>query len=419
MTIKERGLEDTRVLVITTSSALYQWKNEYTRWLGKPCLVVDGTPKKKQQTIEEWTHGLIISYGSIKETSTREGHVQEILKKKPTMVVLDEAHTIRNPTTWGAKAIFKLSKIPFRLALTGTPAYGESKDIFSILKFLFPDKFSSAYKFYNDYFKQSTIFIGFGKTKTEYKYFLPGKEKELQRFLSQYCTQRKRKDVMQWLPEKDKEIVRLPLTKEQKKYLEDLQRSYQTEDLITQGVLDRLIRYRQICLDPGILELKSKSPKTQWILDFISENPNTPIIIFSNFTQYIQRLSDTFREKKILFASIVGEVAPKMREQYVTDFQSGKFNVLLINTMSGKEALTLDRAEAIIFTDVFPPIGAIEQAEDRFVATTESKKDKPHVIYNLVMAESFDEDIIKLLQERKTETEVINNFRSSLERSSE
>ena len=217
----------------------------------------------------------------------------------------------------------------------------------------------------------------------------------------------------------DKEIVKLPLTTQQKKYLTELKNSYQTEDIITQGVLDRLIRYRQICLDPGILDLKSKSPKTQWILDFIDENPDTPVIIFSNFTQYIHRLTDTFRAKNILFSAIVGEVAPKVREEYVRDFQEGKYNVLIINTMSGKEALTLDRAEAIIFTDLFPPIGAIEQAEDRFVATTEDKKDKPHVIYNLVMADSFDEDIIKLLQERKTETEVINNFRSSLERSSE
>ena len=237
--------------------------------------------------------------------------------------------------------------------------------------------------------------------------------------MNQYCTQRKRKDVMQWLPKKDKEIIKLPLTTQQKKYLTELKNSYQTEDIITQGVLDRLIRYRQICLDPGILDLKSKSPKTQWILDFIDENPNTPVIIFSNFTQYIHRLADTFRAKNILFSVIVGEVAPKVREEYVRDFQEGKYNVLIINTMSGKEALTLDRAEAIIFTDLFPPIGAIEQAEDRFVATTEDKKDKPHVIYNLVMADSFDEDIIKLLQERKTETEVINNFRSSLERSSE
>lgn len=419
MTVKERGLEDTRVLVITTSSALYQWKNEYTNWLDKPCIVVDGSPKKKEEAIQNWTHGLIISYGSIKETSTREGYVKDILKKKPTMVILDEAHTIRNPTTWGAKAIFKLTKIPYRLALTGTPAYGEAKDVFSILKFLFPDKFNSAYKFYEEYFKPDTIFIGFGKTKTEYKYFLPGKEKQLQAFMNQYCTQRKRKDVMQWLPEKDKEIIRLPLTTQQKKYLTELKNSYQTEDIVTQGVLDRLIRYRQICLDPGILDLKSKSPKTQWILDFINENPNTPVIIFSNFTQYIQRLAVTFREKNILFSVIVGGVAPKVREEYVRDFQAGKYNVLIVNTMSGKEALTLDRAEAIIFTDVFPPIGAIEQAEDRFVATTEAKKDKPHVIYNLVMADSFDEDIIKLLQERKTETEVINNFRSSLERSSE
>lgn len=79
--------------------------------------------------------------------------------------------------------------------------------------------------------------------------------------------------------------------------------------------------------------------------------------------------------------------------------------------MAGKEGLTLDRAEEIIFADLYPPIGNIEQAEDRFVATSKDKADKPHTIYNLVIADTFDEDMLKLLQQRKTETDIINCFK--------
>ena len=41
------------------------------------------------------------------------------------------------------------------------------------------------------------------------------------------------------------------------------------------------------------------------------------------------------------------------------------------------EGLTLDEADVEIFIDVFPPAADIQQAEDRFVATTEAKKNKP------------------------------------------
>lgn len=417
MCIKERKMHDSKILIITTSSALYQWQEEYTNWLHKDCLVADGTPTHKKKIIDEWKHGLVISLGSLKETSANPGCLAYIIAAKPDMVILDEAHHIRNPKTWAARSVFKLCKIPIRMALTGTPAYGEPKDIYSILHFLFPKEFSSAYKFYQEYFKPEQLFLfagGYRRCITEYKSFLPQKEKELQSFLNSYCTQRKRKDVMQWLPEKDRQTISLPLTKQQTKYLNELRDTYETENLITQGVLDRLVRYRQICLDPMLLNLKSNSPKTEWILNYIEENPDTPIIIFSNFTQYLNKLFDTLQEKHIKEAMIVGEVPASKRAKYQKDFQDGKFNVFLINTMSGKEAMTLDRAEAIIFTDLYPPIGSIEQAEDRFIATSEARKDKPHAIYYLVMKDSFDESILKLLQERKTETEVINNFKAQL-----
>lgn len=418
MCIKKRGLENSRVLIVTTASTVYQWADEYETWLGKPCVACCGTPTQKSNIInEQWTNGLVISLHSLKETANRQGYLDAVLKLKPSMIILDEAHQIRHCSTWAAKTAFKLSKIPIRMALTGTPAYGEPKDIFAILKFLFPQTFTSEYKFYQYYMKPTELcFYVSGRLvrKIEYKSFYPQRQIELQNFLNRYCTQRKRKDIMEWLPEKDKQIIKLPLTKQQNKYLQELKDTYATENIETIGVLDRLIRYRQIALDPMLLDLKSESPKTQWILDFIEDNPDTPILIFSNFTSYLTRLFEILQKHKVKEAMIVGSVDAKTRNKFKNDFQDGKFNVFLINTMSGKEGLTLDRAEAIIFTDLYPPVGAIEQAEDRFVATTIEKKDKPHVIYNLIMKDSFDEVILDGLKQRKTETEIINDFKSQL-----
>lgn len=103
-----------------------------------------------------------------------------------------------------------------------------------------------------------------------------------------------------------------------------------------------------------------------------------------------------------------------MRHAEVNEFQSGRCNLLLINIDAGKEGLTLDRAEVTIFTDKYPPIGDIEQAEDRFIATSEDKADKPHTIIELCMKGTYDEQLYDLLKKRKSETDVINDFKKYL-----
>ena len=93
--------------------------------------------------------------------------------------------------------------------------------------------------------------------------------------------------------------------------------------------------------------------------------------------------------------------------------------MLLINIDAGKEALTLDSAEAIIFTDKYPPYGDIAQAEDRFIATDKSKAEKEHTIYELILKGTYDEELYKLVDIRATSTDVINNYKQYLRRRSQ
>lgn len=408
--IKLRRLQEERILIITTASSVYQWKEEYEKWLGKPCQLCVGTPTQKQKAIGAWAHGLVVSLDSFKATENRAGLIEPILAREPKMVILDEAHKIKNPKSANAKAIFKTKNIPYRLALTGTPAQGKPYDIFSILKFLYPDDFGSYWNFIDEYFEIEEHFIyqnGRPRTFKTYDNFKPGKAAQLQEILNEFSTQRKRRDVMPWLPDKFYQQVQLTPTRLQTKYLKELENTYRTGDVITTGTLDRLVRYRQICLDPGLLNLEGNSPKTDWILQYLNDYPDEQVIIFSKFTSYLVKLSQQLKSK---WALLVGSTPTKQRGQFIRDFQAGKFNVFLINIDAGKEALTLDAAETTIFTDKYPPIGSIEQAEDRFIASTEAKAHKAHKIIELMIADTFDEQLYKLLEQRKSETDIINNY---------
>ena len=107
---------------------------------------------------------------------------------------------------------------------------------------------------------------------------------------------------------------------------------------------------------------------------------------------------------------IIGETSKVKREQLKNDFQSGKIKLLLINIKAGKEGITLDKADVAIFTDKYPPVGDIQQAEDRFVATSKDRLDSGHTIIDLYMDDSYEVNILKMLSKNASEVDIINNY---------
>ena len=100
-------------------------------------------------------------------------------------------------------------------------------------------------------------------------------------------------------------------------------------------------------------------------------------------------------------------------------FQNGTIKLLLINIKAGKEGITLDNADVAIFTDKYPPVGDIQQAEDRFVATTKDKLNTGHTIIDLVMDNSYELNILNLLKNNAKEVDIINNYISYITKGGE
>lgn len=411
-TLQHKGC--TKTLIVCPTSVVYQWVAEYTRWCGDPCLAAVGPAAQRRFKIHQWTHGLVISYDTLRATKDQAGgDLQRIIDAGFDGLILDEAHRIRNHRTATAKAIYRLSNIPrYKLALTGTPVKNFGHEIWSILHFLYPKTFRGYWSFVNDNFQVNVEYMR-GRTFRKIGEPTQAGLEKIQYILSRIATNRKRKDIMPWLPDKEYITITLPPNKEQRRYLDELAKYWETEHVNTIGVLDRLIRYRQICLSPALLNLPGGSPKTDWLLQYLSDYPERRILVFSKFTSYIRILGTCLDQIQFTeYATIIGDTPTHTRRVACEAFQQGTTRLLLLNIDAGKEGLTLDRADTIIFMDRFPPVGDLAQAEDRFVATTEAGADKEHLIYFLELEDTYDQIISQMITARASETDVINNFQS-------
>ena len=410
-----------KILIVCPAVAAYSWKESFEEWLKRPCIVLDGTPKQRKEKLKQWTDGLVITFDTLKlvnrvdkETgkTKKSGELINILHLQGLIdaIIVDEFHRARNRKTLTAKALFKLIKeIPYRVALTGTPAYAKNEDIWTMLHFLYPELFPNYWGFIDEYFTINMKWTPNGMAR-QIGAMRPEKEKKLQVFLNKIATQRKQHDpdVMPWLPDKPVPIkIKLPATKGQTKHLEMLMEYFETENIICKQPIDRLIRYRQICQDPRLLELKGGSAKTEWLTQYYKDYPGRPTIVFSTFTSYLNLLAS---ECPTSHALITGETTLKERKDIENRFQNGEIDTLFINIKAGKESLTLDRAEAMVFLDKFPPAGDISQASERFTATREDRKDIPKTIYELMIKDTYDEEIYYAIEEDKSATDVLNSF---------
>lgn len=416
---KIKTSEEDKILILCPPSAIPVWASEFKKWYPEADVVqAYGIRERVKKKIKLWKRILIISYDTLKATATREGYIDEIKAMgNPELVIIDEAHRIQTRQSATNSAVFQFIKAPKRLALSGTPSTNKPYQVFAILRWLYPRVFTSYWKYIEEFYEaeQNTNH----DTGHEYTKILrfknEAKKQEHAEILKKISVQRKRNEVMQWLPEKEYQRILLEPTTQQKQALEYLQKYFEIGDIECEGVLSRILRERQICAHPAILGIKGPSPKMNWIVQRIKDYPEQSIIIFSKFTTFLKELYKEIPEtfSKALY---IGDTGITARARAAKAFQEGTLKILLANIDAAKEALTLDRAEVTIFADKYPPIGSIQQAEDRFVATTPEKANKQHTIIELCIQDTYEEEIYKLIEIGAEEIDIINNYKKYLKK---
>lgn len=142
-----------KLLIISPLSAFGPWENEYEECFGeKPSTKrLNGKmgleAKKRYLYTRNPSKITLMSYGSV---FTLKDELIYYLKNNRVMVVLDEAHKIKN-TSGGVTATGVMEIASFcssRVILTGTPAPNGYEDLYNLYKFIWPTKKVIPYEVY-------------------------------------------------------------------------------------------------------------------------------------------------------------------------------------------------------------------------------------------------------------------------------
>ena len=305
------------------------------------------------------------------------------------MVIMDEIHKCKNPTSQQGKALLKV-KGETKIALSGTPLMNNPLDLYIVLKWLGYES-NAFYSFKNHY----CVMGGFGG------YEIVGYRNldQLQSNLNDIMLRRLKKDVLD-LPDKLHSTEYVEMSKAQAKIYNEVSEEIRAnidKIVVSPNPLAQLIRLRQATASTDILSSavneSAKLDRLEELVEELAEN-NEKCIIFSNWTEMTNRAYD--RLQKFNPAIITGETKDRVAEQDKFMYEAGcKCIIGTIGAMG--TGLTLTAGTTVIFLDSPWNRANKEQAEDRAhrIGTTSTVN-----IITLVCKDTIDERIEELVYQK-------------------
>lgn len=132
--LRDTGELSAPTLVLCLASLKYQWQKEVAKFTTRTAIVIDGTPKQRQEQYKQiGKHGYVVmNYEQVVND-------WDIIKGVPFgAIVCDEATAIKGFRAKRAKKVKDLAKsVPIKFALTGTPIEnGRPEELYSIMQFV-------------------------------------------------------------------------------------------------------------------------------------------------------------------------------------------------------------------------------------------------------------------------------------------
>lgn len=299
-------------------------------------------------------------------------------------IIADEAHRAKNRKAQQTRSLKRL-RTAWRTAMTGTPVMNKPQDLWSILNWLYKETWSSYWKYYQHYVEFEIIY-----PHGYHKIHGPKNEKFLREKMDPYFIRRTKEEVLPDLPEKYYSKIEVDLLPLQRKAYDEMKRDMiawlETQDgqvpLPAPVVIAQLIRLQQFSLayasivtedmladgvkgPVGRAILTEPSSKVDVLFQIIQDNPDEPLVIFSQFRQAIALVEARLDTAGIRYVRITGDDSARDRVDAVADFQSGKASIFLGTIGAGSEGITLTRASTVIFLDRDWTPARNAQAEDR------------------------------------------------------
>ena len=384
-----------RAIVVCPTTLIYNWQNEVKKFTPSLTFHVHHGSARVRTEEELSKHNIIITtYGTLRSD------IQILLKIYFDYVVLDESQAIKNPASKVTKAA-SLINAKNRVCMSGTPLQNNTFDIFAQMNFLNPGLLGSMEFFRNEF---ATPIDKFGEKDPK---------EHLRKLLFPFILRRTKEQVAKDLPDKTETILFCEMEKEQRKIYDAYRNSYRDKimgAIDDQGIqksqltiLQGLMKLRQICDSPAILNEEDKYPNHSIKLDEltreISENiGDHKALIFSQFLGMLALIKAKLTERNIPFEYFDGSTSATDREKAIQNFQANdECRVFLISLKAGGVGLNLTAADYVYIVDPWWNPAVEQQAIDR---THRIGQTKNIFAYRMICIDTIEDKILQL-QERK------------------
>jgi SNF2 family DNA or RNA helicase len=394
-------IRSTRTLIITKNIAKDQWADAIHDFLGKQRVtIVDGTMQEQREQILRTTQGFVIGHWESLGTEVSSAY----LKRPWGCIGLDEAHQIGNRDARRSHTAFRL-RADARMAMTAHPYSNHPGELFSILRFLYPDRYRSYWRFFHMHVR--AVPKAFGGFEIQG----PRRPKLLRWELAPFTLQRTKPEVYKNLPPITRMRRTVSLTTTGAREYERLRKQVfaeldgldgETKLLPIINDLVRVTRLRQYLIDPGLVGAREPSVKYPAILDIMDE-VGEPLVVFTSFKQAALRL-DTFlrkKQRKLRTAHVNGDVSRVKRGAAKKNFLAGNLDVLLVVTEAGQEALNLGGYGYVAHLDLPWTPRALEQSEGRVDRPEEGTgRLVPTTAFRVIVKNSYEEKLEQRLNRK-------------------
>lgn len=352
------------------------------------------------------------------------------------LLLFDEAQRLSSRGSKGSRAASRMSWVPRRLILTGTPIEKKPTDMFGQFRFLDPRVFGTNYSdFESEYLEWKKLPETHLRPGTHewqrrvlQERILKSKAtfnpKKVDQFLSRidpYCFRLTAEDVGVLRSDVSKVVV--PMSRSQARCYREIDRSSVTvtpkgRTVIVDLPVVAVVRKRQIASgyvrgensngDPWLERFSC--PKLDKLLDMVESLPK-PIVVFTAFEPDTDRVSQALRDEGYEVGVLEGKTKKEDRPGLIKSFQDANLDALVCQIRAGGVGIDLWKANNSVVFSMGHSYRDWSQASARLNV---GHKNKASRVWVLCSKDTVDEELYDLvLMKHLTGKSVLDRLRNS------
>lgn len=327
--------------------------------------------------------------------------LEEYTRRKWHYLIMDEAQKVKNHRTKTHEAFCKI-KAKHKLALSGTPIENRLMELWSIFQIIMPG-----------FLMSQTAFKRYWAQPIE-KSNDNDRKSELKQKLMPFILRRTKDQVLKELPPKTETLHYCELTEKQKVLYREVAEYSKSEIFKTIdskgmeksyfSILTALLRLRQICCHPGLVNKDISSPiedsgKVQELFPLLEEiiEEGHRILLFSQFVEMLKIIETGIHANN--WQSVYLDGSTKNRQAVIDEFQENSENkIFLLSLKAGGVGINLTAADYVIHFDPWWNPAVENQATDRAHRIGQIK---PVFVYRMITRDTIEEKIHNMQQKKK------------------